>query len=91
MWINTGRLGYSLRGRRGLSVRVGNTTIRRFILEERKPFRQDRSALQPRVYTRITFLFFLTLSSVICINKHVLNFSKVVLLCVAKSLGGVGN
>jgi hypothetical protein len=26
VWINTGRLGYSLRGRRGLSVRVGNTT-----------------------------------------------------------------
>ena len=33
MWINTGRLGYSLRRRRGLSVRVGNTTIRRLILE----------------------------------------------------------
>jgi hypothetical protein len=40
VWINTGRLGYSLRERRGLSVRVGNTTIRRFILEERKQFRQ---------------------------------------------------
>ena len=79
MWINTGRLGYSLCGRRGLSVRVGNTTISRLILEERKQFRQDRRA------------FFLTLSSVICINKHVLNFAKVVLLCVAKSLGDVGN
>ena len=89
MWINTSRLGYSLRGRRGLSVRVGNTTIRRLILEERKQFRQDRSALQPKVYTRI--IFFLTLSSVICINKHVLNFTNVALLCVAKSLGGVGN
>jgi hypothetical protein len=53
MWINTDRLGYSLRGRRGLSVRVGNTTIRRLILEERKQFRQDRSALQPEVYTKI--------------------------------------
>jgi hypothetical protein len=41
--INTGRLGYSLRGRRGLSVQVGNTTIRRLILEERKQFRlQER-------------------------------------------------
>ena len=88
MWINTGRLGYSLRGRRGLSVRVGNTTIRRLILEERKQFRQDRSALQPKVYTRISFN---DSSSVICINKHVLNFTNVALLCVAKSLGGVDN
>ena len=48
-------LGCSLRGRRGLSVRVGNTTIRRLILEERKQFGQDRSALQPKVYTRINF------------------------------------
>jgi hypothetical protein len=39
VWINTGRLGYSLRGRCGLSVRVGNTTIRRILLEERKQFR----------------------------------------------------
>jgi hypothetical protein len=69
-------------------VRVGNTTIRRLILEERKQFRQDRSALQPKVYTRINFL---TLSFVICINKHVLNFTNVALLCVAKSLRGVGN
>jgi hypothetical protein len=29
------------------------------------------------------------LSSVICINKHVLNFKNVALLCVAKSLGGL--
>ena len=62
-----GILGYSLRGRRGLSVRVGNTTIRRLILEERKQFRH------------------------ICVKKHVINFTNVVLLCVAKSLGGVGN
>jgi hypothetical protein len=34
-------------------VRVGNTTIRRLILEERKQFRQGSSALQPKVYTRI--------------------------------------
>ena len=71
-------------------MRAGNTTISRLILEERKQSRQDRSALQPKVSTRITS-FFLTLSSVICINKHVLNFAKVVLLCVAKSLGDVGN
>ena len=89
MTINTGRLGYSLRGRRGLSVRVGNTTIRRLILEERKQFRQDRSALQPKVYTRIKF--FDTIICYLCKKKHVLNFTNVVLLCVAKSLGGVGN
>jgi hypothetical protein len=87
VWINTGRLGYSLRGRRGLSVRVGNTTIRRLILEERKQFRQDRLCNQK--FTQE--LIFLTISSVICINKHVLNFTNVALLCVAKSLGGVGN
>jgi hypothetical protein len=34
-------------------VRVGNTAIRRLILEERKQFRQDRRALQPEVYTKI--------------------------------------
>ena len=32
----------------------------------------------------------MTLSSVICINKHVLNFANVALLCVAKSLATLG-
>ena len=32
----------------------------------------------------------MTISSVICINKHVLNFANVALLCVAKSLATLG-
>jgi hypothetical protein len=32
----------------------------------------------------------LTISSVICINKHVLDFANVALLCVAKSLATFG-
>ena len=54
-----GRIGYSLRGRRGLSVRVGNTTIRRLILEERKQFRQGRSALQFAKLIIINVVYFL--------------------------------
>jgi small-conductance mechanosensitive channel len=65
VWINTGRLGYSLRGRRGLSARVGNTTMKRVILEERKQFRQYRSALQPKVCTSFSFKIHLFLQNVL--------------------------
>jgi hypothetical protein len=36
VWINTSRLEYLLRGRRGLSVRVGNITIRRAYIGREK-------------------------------------------------------
>ena len=88
MWINTGRLGYSLRGRRGLSVRVGNTTIRG-LYWKRESSLDKTGAFCNQKFTQE--LIFLTLSSVTCVKKHVVNFTNVVLLCVAKSLGGVGN
>jgi hypothetical protein len=42
--------------------------------------------LKEKTFTAVV-IFFDTI--VICINKHVLNFANVALLCVAKSLGGV--
>jgi hypothetical protein len=82
------RLGYSLRGRRGLSVRVGNDNNKEAYIG-RESSLDKAGALCNQKFTQE--LIFLALSSVICINKHVLNFTNVALLCVAKSLGGVGN
>ena len=69
-------------------VKAAGERFRSFEADHKKAYQE---LMEKKLLEHLTVLvvIFLTLSSVICINKHVLNFANVALLCIAKSLGGV--
>ena len=67
------------------SVKATGERFRSFEADHKKAY---QGFLEKNFYNSCDI--FLTLSSVICINKHVLNFANFALLCVAKSLATLG-